>query len=81
MTHPVPPTLVETILRSRRVLCISHVDPDGDAYGSMLGLTWLLRALGKEAVPAMQDPLLEEFRFLPGALEILGPGASGTGTI
>lgn len=74
MTHRVPPTLIESIVQSRRALCVSHVDPDGDAYGSLLGMTWLLRALGNEPVPAMQDPLLEEFRFLPGAADIRGPG-------
>lgn len=72
-----PIELIELVNGSRHVLCISHVSPDGDAYGSLLGMVWLLRSLGKRAVPAMHDPLLPEFAFLPGATEILGPHQVG----
>ncbi len=73
MPTAIPPPLLELIHSSHRILCVSHISPDGDAYGSVLGMTWLLRALGKQATPAMHDPLLDEFRFLPGAGEILAP--------
>ena len=73
MSTTLPPALLELIYSSHRILCVSHVSPDGDAYGSLLGMTWLLRTLGKAAIPAMHDPLQDEFRFLPGAGDILAP--------
>jgi len=44
----------EQILRaSTRVLAITHVSPDGDAIGSLLGLTLILRAIGKQVQPVI----------------------------
>ena len=48
-------------------LILSHVDPDGDAIGSSLGLAWALRALGKKVVTANESPLPDGLRFLPGS--------------
>ncbi len=53
-----------------RALVITHVNPDGDAIGSLLGLGLALRAAGKEVVFACADPLPDIFRFLPSADEI-----------
>lgn len=47
-------------------LVLSHVDPDGDALGSCLGLTWALHALGKRATIVSETPAPENLRFLPG---------------
>jgi bifunctional oligoribonuclease and PAP phosphatase NrnA len=55
------------------ILCVSHVAPDGDAVGSLLGLGWMLRSMGKRPTLALPDPVPENFRFLPGADEIVGP--------
>ncbi len=43
------------VTTSRRILLISHVAPDGDAIGSMLGLKWLLEAQGRAVIAANQD--------------------------
>jgi phosphoesterase RecJ-like protein len=51
-------------------LVTSHVDPDGDAVGSCLGLYHALRGMGKEAVVALDSPLPANLRFLPGAEEV-----------
>jgi len=54
---------------SQRVLLISHVAPDGDAIGSMLGLKWLLEAQGRAVVAANQDGvpyLLRSDQVAPG---------------
>ncbi len=48
-------------------LILSHVDPDGDAIGSSLGLAWTLRGMGKEAVVVNESPLPDGLRFLPGS--------------
>ena len=67
----IEPTLLETLAPAQRVLCISHVKPDGDAVGSLLGIGWLLRRLGKEPTLALQDAVPVEHRVLPGADAIL----------
>ncbi|HEY3961776.1 MAG TPA: bifunctional oligoribonuclease/PAP phosphatase NrnA [Gaiellaceae bacterium] len=48
------------------LIVVTHENPDGDALGSMLGLTLGLRALGKDAVMylAGDAPLPGEYRFL-----------------
>jgi bifunctional oligoribonuclease and PAP phosphatase NrnA len=60
---------------SSAVVC-AHVDPDGDAIGSVLGLTLALRRIGVDAVPALaeQDGVPPTYAFLPG-FEALRPAA------
>ncbi|HYN87400.1 MAG TPA: bifunctional oligoribonuclease/PAP phosphatase NrnA [Ardenticatenaceae bacterium] len=58
------------LLRCRRALIFSHLNPDGDAIGSSLGLMWGLRVLGKEARVSIADPVPFNYRFVPGAGEI-----------
>jgi bifunctional oligoribonuclease and PAP phosphatase NrnA len=50
-----------------RFLVVTHENPDGDALGSMLGVTLGLRELGKDVVMylAGDGPLPGEFGFLP----------------
>ena len=61
----------EAIEANERFLCISHVGPDGDAVGSLLGMGEILHRLGKDAVLALQDPVPTGLRFLPGAATII----------
>ncbi len=58
------------IAGAKRVLAITHVNPDGDAIGSLLGFGLAARRLGKDVVMACADPVPELFRFLPSADEI-----------
>ena len=57
--------------RHDRFLVISHVRPDGDAYGSSLGLGLCLRTLGKDVVVANADGLSPLFQFLPGSANLV----------
>jgi phosphoesterase RecJ-like protein len=59
--------IVEAIRQSRSVLITSHEGPDGDAIGSSLGMAAFLRAVGKQVVVHLADPVPELYRFLPGA--------------
>lgn len=54
------------------VLAICHVNPDGDAIGSLLGLAWVLRDLPHppEIRLACADAIPSQLQFLPGADEI-----------
>ena len=70
----IPAALIQSardlIAAANRVLIVAHMQPDGDAIGSLLGLGLVLRAAGKEVVLGCDDPAPENFRFLPGAGEI-----------
>lgn len=69
-TNPERDAVAEALCQARRVLIFSHVNPDGDAFGSALGLMWGLRALGKTATVSIPDPVPFNYRFLPGWSEI-----------
>lgn len=53
------------------VVVLSHENPDGDALGSLLGLTRALRDLGKTVIAPMDVP--RYLRFLPAPGETSGP--------
>jgi len=67
--------IISLIAEADTILCVSHVGPDGDAIGSLVGAGWLLRALGKDPTLALHDPVPEDLRFLPGADAVIGPAA------
>ncbi len=53
------------------VLVTSHVNPDGDAIGSLLAATALLKGLRIRAFPVLQDGVPRRYRFLPGADKVM----------
>lgn len=73
----IPSGLVEMLARSGAPLAVSHVNPDGDAVGSLLGVGWMMRALGKRPTLALQDPTPPEFGSLPGIAEIVDERSVG----
>jgi phosphoesterase RecJ-like protein len=56
--------------RAGRLLLLTHIGPDGDAVGSMLGLGLALRATGKDVMFVCADQVPDTFRFLPAYGEI-----------
>jgi len=62
-----PEDLLKKIRQGNRFLLTSHVNPDGDAIGSELGLARLLRSMGKGAVVWNLDPTPTIYRPLPGS--------------
>lgn len=56
----------QKISAAQRVLIVSHVRPDGDAVGSVLGLGQALAEAGKEVVMALADGVPLALRYLPG---------------
>ena len=58
--------VTEALRTHDRFVVVTHENPDGDALGSMLGLTLGLRALGKDTVMYLSGdaPLPGEYRFL-----------------
>jgi len=51
----------------------AHVNPDGDAIGSTLGLMLALRQIGKRCFVSLSDPIPKTYRFLPHVDEIVTP--------
>jgi phosphoesterase RecJ-like protein len=60
------------------ILVLTHVEPDGDAIGSMLGLAHSLRRLGKEVVTAVDGGVPPDLAFIPGS-EAVRPSLDGLG--
>lgn len=70
------PAVLEELKRNDSFLITSHVSPDGDAVGSVLALSYLLRALGKSDITIMlADPIPDVYKPLPGADAIKNPEA------
>lgn len=55
------------VAQAQRILILTHVNPDGDAFGSMLGLARALQNQGKHVITAVDGGVLPEYQFLPGA--------------
>jgi phosphoesterase RecJ-like protein len=56
----------EIIRHCDHILCTSHINPDGDAVGSVLAMGAIVRALGKRPTLALQDPVPVEYQWMPG---------------
>lgn len=64
-------TLIRTqIENANHFVVTSHIRPDGDAIGSMLGFANALKAAGKHVECVLQDDVTQRYWFLPGALEV-----------
>jgi phosphoesterase RecJ-like protein len=63
--------LAARIDRAERILLVTHVKPDGDAIGSLLGMANMLRARGKAPVPAVDGGMPTFLKFVPGAEQVV----------
>lgn len=63
--------LEKLVDESTKIAVTCHVKPDGDAVGSTLALSLMLRKLGKEAVVVTPDVAPLYLRFLPGFKDIV----------
>jgi phosphoesterase RecJ-like protein len=57
----------QIIQTSQNILVISHIRPDGDAVGSVLGLGLALQATGKNVQMILEDGVPKSFRHLVGS--------------
>lgn len=69
-TTKAPEELLRRIRQGNRFLLTSHVNPDGDAIGSALGLARILRKQGKSAVVWLRDAPPSIYLPLPGSERI-----------
>lgn len=66
----VPESLTTAVRRGHRFLLTSHINPDGDAIGSEIGLSRVLRKLGKGATIWNRDATPRIYQALPGSQAI-----------
>ena len=76
MTLEIIGAIKERLDRSNNLLIASHVRPDGDAIGSLLGLGLALLNTGKSVKMVLADGIPASFRHLEGSSQIVRePGA------
>jgi len=66
--------VVEELRLADKLLLTTHENPDGDALGSLLGMHWILRQLGKDSLMYLSPdefPLPYEYRHMESS-EIVG---------
>ncbi len=57
--------ILDQLNRSRKVLVVSHVHPDGDAIGSLLAIGLALQAMDRTVCMYNESPIPAVYRFLP----------------
>src|SRR5687767_2804635 len=67
MNKGISGVIKERLEKSRNIIIASHVRPDGDAIGSLLGLGLALRAAGKSVQMVLVDGVPSSFRHLEGS--------------
>ncbi len=75
-TEPLCPEdqLAELLSKASRILVFTHRNPDGDAVGSLLGFSRMLRLMGKSVTPYCPDGI-------PRVLAFLSEGEAVTATL
>ena len=61
------PAFAARIAQAQRILLLTHINPDGDAIGSLLGAAHMLYALGKTPICLLASPAPSYSLGLPGA--------------
>src|SRR3954453_2748389 len=59
--------VLEELRGASKLVAVTHENPDGDALGSLVAMTHVLLALGKDCLPFIDQrdlPLPREYRFL-----------------
>jgi len=70
MNSNISSAVATRLAAGKNLLIASHVRPDGDAVGSLLGLGLAMRAAGKSVQTVLADGVPSAFRHLPGADQI-----------
>lgn len=60
----------EKLNLAERICLVSHIHPDGDSLGSLLGLGLALKSLNKKVTMLKIDDIPYKYKFLPGISEL-----------
>ncbi len=63
------------LLAAQKIVLCTHVSPDGDTLGSVLGLARFLRRQGKDVTVYCDDQINKSFNFIPDIEFIERPSA------
>lgn len=67
MTETQTGEIKQRLEQAQRIIIASHVRPDGDAIGSLLGLGLALKDAGKQAQMVLVDGVSSSFKYLEGS--------------
>ncbi len=65
------PAMVEAIQKAHKILVTMHCRPDGDAAGSAIAMSHILKALHKDVTVFNVDDIPNTFAFLDGAQDVI----------
>jgi phosphoesterase RecJ-like protein len=65
-----PESLLKSIRNTSNIVLATHVNPDGDAFGSLLGLAIILEGMGKQVFRFAQEPVPRQYQFFPDSGKI-----------
>jgi phosphoesterase RecJ-like protein len=68
----------EILKREDRFLIVTHINPDGDAVGSLLGMYLALSEMGKQTWALLNDKFPDRYSFLPSHTAVLTDSAQLT---
>src|SRR3972149_9682123 len=71
MNEEIIEAIQERLEKSNNIVIASHVRPDGDAVGSVLGLGLALQNAGKSVQMVLVDGVTSSFRHLEGSEKVL----------
>ncbi|PIE58767.1 MAG: phosphoesterase [Desulfobulbus propionicus] len=66
-----PEQILAVVQSASHVVLATHINPDGDAVGSLLGLMHLLKDAGKEVFAFAEEPVPAAYRFIPGSGHVM----------
>ena len=66
----IPDEILRIIGEKDNFVLLTHVHPDGDALGSLLGLADILDGLGKRVFAYLDEPVSHIYDFLPGCTRV-----------
>ncbi|MDW7771536.1 MAG: bifunctional oligoribonuclease/PAP phosphatase NrnA [Desulfobulbaceae bacterium] len=62
-----PESLLEAIRTKGNLVLATHLNPDGDALGSLFGLADILESMGKRVFRYLEKPVSPLYSFIPGS--------------
>ncbi len=71
MNEPIHDAIKARLHTAQKILIFSHIRPDGDAIGSLIGLGLALQENGKDVQMVLKDGVPSGFRHLRGSEQIL----------
>lgn len=66
----IPEQVKAAIQQADNLVLATHINPDGDAIGSLLGMMHMAQGMGKKVFAYLEEPVSPLYRFLTGSAHI-----------